>query len=96
MANPDIGLSSPQPEPPTPLPTQCKIWGEFKGAVHQCDSGGKVFAEVAEHPGNKAQNLRVAPSNPERATSKVDRYTLLRSGVVCPAGVMERLMAKGR
>src|SRR5215470_10628456 len=86
MADPDIGLSSPQPEPATPLPTHCKIRVEFKGTVDQCDGGGEVFAAVAEHPGNEAQNLGIAPSNSKRATGKVDCLALLCAGVVCPAG----------
>src|SRR5215469_9236437 len=72
MADPDIGLSCPQSEPATPLPSEGETRVEFEGTVDQRDCGGEVFAEVAKYTGNLAKDRRIITGNGQCTTSKIE------------------------
>ena len=94
VADPDVGITGPQPEPPIPLPTQSETRVEFKGTVHHCDRGGQVLAEVAKHSSDQAKNLGVVSGYCKCATSKIDALASVPAAIVRPASAMEYVVAK--
>src|SRR6516164_1159972 len=86
MADPDVGLCCPQPQPSTPLPTEGETRVEFNSTVHQCDCSGEVFAEVAKYTGNLAKDHRLITGNRQRSMSKIETLKAVRVWLTTPAG----------
>ena len=90
VLDPEIGLSSPEPEPAAIPPTVSEAGVELQSSVDQCHSGRNIFAAVTEHVGSVGDDNGVVGGDPERPPNKIEGLATAGRRVIGPTTQLER------
>ena len=89
----EVDLSSPEPEPSTPVPANGGARIELERTIDQNDRWIDLVLEVADHERGLAEDIRIIAGSSDRSPGKFDTLLMLSFQVLAPSVLMKILAA---